>query len=308
MDFAYLSDWLTWETAKSLGNSNFFTSLIGALAGACGGAYAAQRIADRTKRRDHLLQELRTCCAAMETAHGVGNVYAGLKKQHVQELKARYDRQHATMHAFNEANNRGVLPPGRQLHLGLDFQRMDLVRSRAAYLETLVLEKMSATVRARSASVALTRSAEQLNECIGQRNDLLKRLQEMPNNERLARMFGLPLPDGVDNLYRDYVHGIYDYTDDCIHFSRVICEDLAAHGHRVRETYQACLRRRSRRHVMQVPEITWPRTEGLIPPKDKYKDWYSGFVFRIPRTRGRRLEKCWYGVKRLGRKVRPRGR
>jgi hypothetical protein len=277
MDLPNFFGWLlTWETAKSFANSNFFTSGIGALAGAWGGAYAVQRIADRAKRRDYLLQELRTCCAAMETAHGVGNVYTGLKNQHVGMLKARYDEQRATIHAINDARNAGAPAPAEPLYVGLDFGRLDAIRSRAAYLETLIMEKMSAPIRARSASAALTRSEEQLNECIAQRNDIIVRVQGMPDNERLARIFGLPLPNGVDNSYRDIVTGIYDYTDDCIHFSRVICEDLATHGHQLRKAYQACLRRGARRRVMQVPEVIWPEGGDLIPSKHKYKSWYAG--------------------------------
>jgi hypothetical protein len=309
MDVSWLSDWLTWDAAKSLGNSNFFTSFIGALAGAWGGAYAVQRIADRAKRRDYLLQELRTCCAAMETAHGVGNVYAGLKKQHVRNLKARYDEQRAVVHAHNNARNAGARLP--EIQIGVDLQRLDVVRSRAAYLETLVLEKMSAPVRARSAAVSLTRAAEQLNECISQRNDLLSRLQAMLGQEEgLARIFGLPMRDGIDSSYGDIVHGIYHYTDDGIHFSRVVCEELAEHGRKIRKAYQACLRRRARSRVMEVPVVIWetPGDGGLIPSKEKYGSWYAGFVSRVPRTHGRWLGKCWYATKRRWRKVRPRSR
>jgi hypothetical protein len=164
---------------------------------------------------------------------------------------------------------------------------------------------MSAPVRVRSASASLTRATEQLNECIAQRNDLVTRLQPMiGQDEGLARIFGLPLPAGIDTSYGDVVHGIYDYTDDCIQFSRVICEDLAEHGQKVRKAYQACLRRGARRRVMQVPEVIWP--ESLMPPKEKYKSWYSGFVTRIPPTHGRWIGKCWYAARRLWRRLRPR--
>src|SRR5262249_40695356 len=131
-----LSDWLTWETLKKLAESNFLTSCVGALAGAWGGAYAVQRIADRTKKRDSLLQELRTCCAAIEIAHSIGSTYLSLKLQHVRALKARYDEQRAEVHAFHEARVAGRLAPGAELRIGLDCELMDPVRTRASYLET----------------------------------------------------------------------------------------------------------------------------------------------------------------------------
>jgi len=192
-------DWLTWETAQTLANSNFFTSFIGALAG----AYAVQRIADKTKKKETLLQELRACCHAIEMAHGVGSAHIGLKKQHVKGLKERYDEQRAHVHAIHAANVAGQLPPGAQLHVGLDCELMSAVRTRAAYLETLVLEKLSAPLRPRSLAVVLTRCTEQLNDAIGQRNEVVQRLPTMPMEERFARVFGLRLPEGFDNQYRD---------------------------------------------------------------------------------------------------------
>lgn len=48
--------WLDWEALKLFANSNFGAALIaggiGSLAGAWGGAWAAQRIADRARRPD----------------------------------------------------------------------------------------------------------------------------------------------------------------------------------------------------------------------------------------------------------------
>jgi hypothetical protein len=144
---------------------------------------------------------------------------------------------------------------------------MDPVRTRTSYLETLILEKMSAPTRARALAVELARCTDQLNENITHRNEALKRFQGMPHDERFARTFGLRVPEGSDNLYRDLLDGIYDFTDNSIHFSKMICDDLTAHGHRVRGAYQRCLRRGARRGVIKVPEVNWSDAEelGLMP-------------------------------------------
>lgn len=97
-----LADWLTWETAKSFGNSSFFTSFIGALAGAAGGAWAAQRIADKVKVRDQLLDEVRSCNIAIELAHGICSTFLNLKEQHVERLQEDYLAQRAIVHAHHE--------------------------------------------------------------------------------------------------------------------------------------------------------------------------------------------------------------
>ena len=260
-----------------------------------------QRIADKTKKKETLLQELRACCHAIEMAHGVGSAHIGLKKQHVKGLKERYDEQRAHVHAIHAANVAGQLPPGAQLHVGLDCELMSAVRTRAAYLETLVLEKLSAPLRPRSLAVVLTRCTEQLNDAIGQRNEVVQRLPTMPMEERFARVFGLRLPEGFDNQYRDYVDASYQYTDDSIHFSRMICDDLTIYGGRVREAYQKTLKRRERRHVMMVPVVHWTdqEHEGLLPPKENYSSWYTGFLYRVPHTKGRVLAKAWHALRRL---------
>ena len=110
----------------------------------------------------------------------------------------------------------------------------------------------------------LTRTTEQLNEMIELRNDVLRRLGPMSDQERFARMFGLPVPGGIDNLYRDYVDGIHQYTDDSIHFARMVADDLCEYGKRVRKKYQDALPRRQRRDVMMVPVVYWTDGENAI--------------------------------------------
>ena len=86
-------DWLTWDNVKAFSNSKFVTAALGALAGAAGGAYAAQRIAERAKVREQLLQEARNSNAAIDLAHQICSTYLGLKEQHVRALKRTYDAE-----------------------------------------------------------------------------------------------------------------------------------------------------------------------------------------------------------------------
>jgi hypothetical protein len=293
-----LTKWMMWwwELLKVFSESSLMTSAVGSLAGAWGGAYAIQRITERAKRRDMLLDELRTCCHAIDMAHGVGSTYLNLKKQHVRELRESYDELRHTIWDFHEQKEAGTLLPGMKLHVGIDFQFINQVQTRASYVETLVLEKISAPVRVRSAAVSLARCTEQLNVSIQQRNDLIPQLAASEESERIGRVFGLPIAQGRDNTYADYVDSIYQYTNDSIYFARVVVDDLTTYGKRVREAYQKQLPRKLRQDVMTVPRVVWtdPEYEGLIPPAENYASWYSGFVYRIPRTRGRRFAKLWY--------------
>src|ERR1700761_3778509 len=90
------------EDAKALGNSNFFTAVAGALAGAFGGAWAAQRIAESSKLRDELVKEIRNTNAAASILYGIANAHLGLKKQFVKALYDNY-RDEQTRHSLFQA-------------------------------------------------------------------------------------------------------------------------------------------------------------------------------------------------------------
>lgn len=74
------------QKAAAFLNSNF----TAALAGAFGGALAAQRIGDRSKQRDALLQEIRSTNAAIMVTFTICNTGIVFKKQHVKDIYETY--------------------------------------------------------------------------------------------------------------------------------------------------------------------------------------------------------------------------
>ncbi|MGA8690272.1 MAG: hypothetical protein WB662_10285, partial [Methyloceanibacter sp.] len=101
-------DLLTWDNVKTFLNSKFVSSGLGALAGAAGGAWAAQKIAERVKLRKRLLQEVRNSNAAIELAQGICSTYLNLKEQHVRRLKQAYDEQKAAVQALYQGLQDGT--------------------------------------------------------------------------------------------------------------------------------------------------------------------------------------------------------
>jgi len=83
-------DWFTWQSVKDFFNSAFFTSALGALAGAWAGAIAAQKITKRDKHTDELAAKIRDTNAALAIVFSMVNSFLGLKKQHVKELVERH--------------------------------------------------------------------------------------------------------------------------------------------------------------------------------------------------------------------------
>jgi bifunctional pyridoxal-dependent enzyme with beta-cystathionase and maltose regulon repressor activities len=92
---------------KKFFNSNFITSLVGALAGAGAGALAAQHIVERSKLRDELLREMRNTNAAIALAFSVTNTFLALKHQHIKALKENFDKQLAELEDFKQNRQEG---------------------------------------------------------------------------------------------------------------------------------------------------------------------------------------------------------
>ena len=92
-------DWLDWQTVKNaIGAKELVSTAIGALAGAWGGAYAAQRIADSRQRRERLGREVKKCTELLELLHGIANSHINAKEQQVEGLRTQYRIQKGLMH------------------------------------------------------------------------------------------------------------------------------------------------------------------------------------------------------------------
>jgi len=61
-------------------NSNFSIALAGSLSGAFGGAVAAQRVIERSKRREIFISELKNTNAAIMVSFSICNMILSLKK------------------------------------------------------------------------------------------------------------------------------------------------------------------------------------------------------------------------------------
>src|SRR5271166_3728954 len=81
-----------WPYAENFLNSVFFTSIAGAFAGALGGAWAAQRIAERVKSKDELIKEFRATNASILLAFGICNTLIVAKRQVTLPMKSRFDQ------------------------------------------------------------------------------------------------------------------------------------------------------------------------------------------------------------------------
>jgi hypothetical protein len=297
------ASWLTWQTIADFASANFTTSLIGAFAGAWGGAYAIQRIADRAKTRDILKQEVQSARAAIEICGGICNSYFNVKEQFIQGLNERYSAQYNAIHRHHLAIVNCQISPDTPLEVGMvDLQSLEPIKTKVDRLENYIIDRLTVTGRPRLLVGVLAQSIESLNAFIVTRSALLEEYRSMPAdlNARVAFLYGLPRNGTVDARFATNVQGLYRQTDDCIQFCMMICVDLTRFGRKAREEYV----RRFGNDIERVPRISWDeqKARGLFPPSEDYETWETNFVERVRSTKGRWFARMWYGKRQLLRK------
>ncbi|CAN5168279.1 hypothetical protein BH10PSE10_BH10PSE10_02920 [soil metagenome] len=259
-------------------NSNFTTSIIGALAGAFFGAWGAQKIAEKAKRRDDLLKEIRNTNAAIMLAFAICNSVIALKKQHVKSLKEQLDNQRI---AFACHNVRELLA-GKRLIFTIQFNLMTLssLHLPLEVLEDQIFEKLSLVGRPLALMAQVRQSAMSLEDSNSNRNELVREFRKRPKGDQaklLADYLGVPLPGSrlTDQNYADYVNAIFSQTDDLIAFSRMLAEDLIAHGESLSKKFKSEF---GIGIPIHKPAFEKPEVVTLLPDESNYSDWREMFV------------------------------
>lgn len=261
---------------KSL-NSNFFTALLGAAAGAFAGAWASQRIADRSKRKSELLLQFRSINAAIMVSGTICNSYLGFKKQFAAPLLEKFNRDKGDAYASIEKHRTGQID-GAQYHFQADFRSFVVPLAPIESLKELVYSKLSLTGRPLSAVAHAEQAISGLAVAMAKRDAFAERplAGTITDKELPYYYFGITLPSGHTNeLYPDLVDAIHSYTNDIVFFSSHLCDDLVAHGKRVRTAYIQDFGKK-------IPEVTTidfsgPKASGLFPPESEHAAWLAGF-------------------------------
>ena len=260
-------------------NSNFTIALVGGCTGAVGGALGAQHIAERAKRREDLLKELRNTNAAIMVSFSICNAALALKKQHVLPLKELFQKDKAALLEFKEKRKKGEIPKDVEHRIGADLRTFPGLVVPIETLKSLVYERISAYGRPLALVSVLEQSLVGLAEAVRRRDEMVHRFvsRSIPPEHFAQFYFGLPLPSGDTNQeYSDLVEGIYSYVDDVAFFSSLLCEDLIKHGEAVRKPLVG----KSEKNIPKVSTADFgtPKAKGLIPKEDQYADWISAFT------------------------------
>jgi hypothetical protein len=249
------------------------------------GAFAGGWIASRAFTKRAVVAELNALSAIQTLCFSICNRFLALKSQHVLAMKQRYD-QLQQEHAEILSSPQG---PPRQFVFQADFQTLTPLRLPIGELQKMVFEKTSIRGRALVALVDLASTIEGLNEAIESRTALSTEIRDRKNktdDELAALYFGRRMANGhIDERYRTNLEAIYNQTDDCIFFSKILATDVVKYGNRLR-------RRHMWRFWLGLPKMQdadWPEAKdsGLLPQDFMYEKWLRGF--RAP-TRWQRFK------------------
>jgi hypothetical protein len=259
-------------------NSSFPIAFIGGLTGAVGGALGAQYIAERAKRREEQLRELRSTNAAIVVSFSICNGALALKHQHVQPMWEKFANDKIALEDFQRRRAVGEVSADAVYELTADMRSFFAPIMPIETLKTLVYERISAYGRPLAIVAVLEQSLVGMQEVVRKRDQLVRTFSSgtVPKELFSHYYFGLTQKNGNTNQeYPDVIEALHSYVDDVAFFSSLLCEDLIKHGVEIR----AALTKKSEKNVPRVStaDFTGPKARGVMPQDSQYKDWISAF-------------------------------
>ncbi|MBZ2188842.1 hypothetical protein K8B33_07025 [Alcanivorax sp. JB21] len=264
------------ENFYSVLNSQFASSILGALLGAFAGAFAAHKIALNAKKREELEQQIRGLNVALSTAFLICNSALSLKSQHIE---SSYKKFTADRKSYEDALKQP--PAGGVIQFETDLKTLHMPYLPLEVLEKNAYERITIKGRPLALISTIANSVEALRNSLDHRNNLIEKFKGLfptiPNKDRLDYYFGFPLPGGrVHQEFLNTMEGIYQYADDVIFFSSLLCEDLKKYGEGIRKIYKE-------KYDKKVENIVGfdfktPKAVAIWPDEENYKDWMEMFV------------------------------
>ena len=265
------------EGARNFLNSAFISAFLSALAGAGLGVWGAQQLAERAARRRELLEALRQANALVVLAATISNQALSVKKQHILPLSTTYFAELEKAKNANENLLRAGATGGtftfqaEMVHITPLTVPIEALKS-LTYSASLMPGKALALV------AMVEQSLTELSHAVSVRSELIDRFKqnEMTGELFVQSYFGLKRRDGnTDAMYHDCMVAVTQYTDDVAFFSAELAEELQAHAARVREMLLKVAKDVGKASTV---DFSAPRESGLMPPRENYENWLSGFT------------------------------
>lgn len=247
-------------------------SFFGALAGAGAGAWGAQRVIERTRRKEELLREIRNTNAAVMVAFTIANTALGMKSQLVKPMVDRFraDLERLKIH-LSAPQPMGA--PKAKFTFQADLQGFLAPSFPVDTLKTLVFDRISAYGKALSLVPLIENASIGLSRSIKERRVLIADFKNHPMDDAWAlRYFGEKSPSGQTHReFADLTDVIASYTDDVIYFTGSLVEELVAHGQLLHKAFADHYGKGAPK--VDAPDFSGPKKSGLYPSVADYGAW-----------------------------------
>lgn len=235
---------------------------------AFGGAYGAQFIAERNRRREYFYRQLRLCNAAIGIACDICNYSTEFKKTFVIPVKSNFDEEAERFRIFQISKSLGLNKSETLYEFGLDFRQMTQPLLDTQGLEALIFEELDVHGSPVVLVSALRRSIKLLSETVVLRNEFIRNNYNSQSAVSAYEYFGTWDEFGnVDERYINYIESIEALTDNCIFFSKSLCRTLHSFGLQKRK--QGNMKKRK---IMNI-DFTIAEEQGLHPDPKKFEGW-----------------------------------
>lgn len=272
-----------WENLKGFANSAFTTSL----AGAFGGAYAAQKTAEKSKIRDELIKEIHHINSSLIMSMSIINTALSIKNQHIMALKNKYDEDLERYELHRAKVKLGVLAKKSPFKLTINLMTIPPIHSPIVNLQETVLGKTSCSGRPLALVSALGDAVTHYNSTVEKMNSLISsyKIKNIPQGASVESLYlGLRNEEGNANYeYRDTVKGLYAYTNDMIFFAMQLFEDLRKYGLNIVDKNKKIIKGVNSGIVsMDMDEA---QKTKLLPIDRVYDEWLEGWKEAEPQRK-----------------------
>jgi hypothetical protein len=175
MDIHSLVNWIG-KVLPDVLNSNFSTSLVGAAAGAIGGALASQYIVEREKRRQRTIDEISNINKCVLILSGIFTHALLFKKEQVLDVLTNYRMVYQDLLLFEEQRRLKQISPDQAIKVPLDLRALEPFSEPVSFLSDTIVGQIDVDGKTIQALKALTQSVSQLSYAISERNNLISNL------------------------------------------------------------------------------------------------------------------------------------
>jgi hypothetical protein len=269
-----------WEVLRSFANSAFASAFLSALAGAGLGVWGAQRVAERAARAKELLESLRQANAVIVLATTIANNAFSLKRQYITPLSERYfkDREVAIAHQASILSGKSPTP----IAFEAEMTKITPVTIPLDALKNLVYSAQLMPGRALALVAIIEQTASELTHAVEMRSEQIDtfRSADLPHDIFCQDYYGMKRRDGNTNsMYHDSMVAITQYTDDLGFFGAELADEMQNHAIAVRAKL---LKFRKDIPKASTVDFSAARESGLLPPRENYESWLSGFRKQEP--------------------------